>query len=110
MPEVIWDKWQMQLQFLVVRQVLQLGGELHHRGSRRLAVGDFRRREDLPHPSARTRRAQKENPVITANYRIFLITTLFSVEVAGVEPSKIHTDNQQYIQTQKLAPTKTPRD
>lgn len=48
----------------VVRQVLQLGGELHHRGSRRLAVGDFRRREDLPHPSARTRRAQKENPVI----------------------------------------------
>lgn len=33
-----------------------------------------------------------------------------SVEVAGVEPSKIHTDNQQYIQTQKLAPTKTPRD
>lgn len=28
----------------VVRQVLQLGGELHHRGSRRLAVGDFRRR------------------------------------------------------------------
>ena len=48
----------------VVRQVLQLGGELHHRGSRRLAVGDFRRREDLLHPSARTRRAQKENPVI----------------------------------------------
>ena len=28
----------------VVRQVLQLGGEFHHRGSRRLAVGDFRRR------------------------------------------------------------------
>lgn len=48
----------------VVRQVLQLGGEFHHRGSRRLAVGDFRRRKDFPHPSARTRRAQKENPVI----------------------------------------------
>ena len=32
------------------------------------------------------------------------------VEVAGVEPNTIHTDNQQYIQTQKIAPTKTPRD
>lgn len=36
------------------------------------------------------------------------IRSVFFVEAAGVELSKIQTDNQQYIQTQKLAPTKTP--
>ena len=33
---------------------------------------------------------------------------LFFVEVAGVEPNNIYTDNQRYTQTQKLTPTKTP--
>ena len=55
------------------------------------------------HPQGTKRKSRNSQ-----NYRIFLITTLFSVEVAGVEPNTIHTDNQQYIQTQKLAPTKTP--
>jgi hypothetical protein len=30
------------------------------------------------------------------------------VEVAGVEPNNIYTDNQRYTQAQKLTPTKTP--
>ena len=62
----------------------------------------------FPNPAEKCIQSTKRKSRNSQNYRIFLITTWFSVEVAGVELNTIHTDNQQYIQTQKLTPMKTP--